>query len=62
MRGHTAHSTVSFSFSRAVIASGQTFNLFNNVYQSISGQLNRKENENTLETEIVEPTTAEPHM
>lgn len=25
---------------------GQTFNLFNNVYQSISGQLNRRENEN----------------
>lgn len=30
---------------------GQTFNLFNSIYQSISDNLNRKVNENTLDTE-----------
>lgn len=41
-----------FALSSARHKRGQTFNLFNSIYQSISGHLNRKVNENTLDTEI----------
>lgn len=37
---------------------GQTSNLFNSIYQSISGHLNRKVNENTLDTEILVESAA----
>lgn len=41
-----------FALSSARHKRGQTFNLFNSIYQSISGHLNRKVNENPLDTEI----------